>query len=57
MSDVGIISINKHSLYLNYGAALHSFAFQKYLNRLGGGDNSIVFYQRFTSISRKKEVA
>lgn len=35
MIDVGIISINIHSLYLNYGAALHSFAFQKYLESLG----------------------
>ena len=33
MSDVGIFSINIHSLYLNYGAALHSFAFQTYLKK------------------------
>ncbi len=32
MSRVGILSINLHSFYLNYGAALHSFAFQKYLD-------------------------
>ena len=35
MSDVGIFSINLHSFYLNYGAALHSFAFQKYLESKG----------------------
>lgn len=34
MKKVGILSINLHSLYLNYGAALHSFAFQKYLSSL-----------------------
>ena len=35
MSDVGIFSINLHSFYLNYGAALHSFAFQKFLESKG----------------------
>lgn len=32
---VGIISYNIHSDMLNYGAALHSFAFQQYLYKLG----------------------
>lgn len=32
MIDVGILSINIRSLYLNYGASLHTFAFQKCLN-------------------------
>jgi len=32
---VGIISYNTHSNLLNYGAALHSFAFQQYLERHG----------------------
>lgn len=44
MSDVGIISINIHSFFLNYGAALHSFAFQKYLDKLGV-DSVIVDYK------------
>lgn len=35
MNDIGIFSINLHSFYLNYGAALHSFAFQKYLESKG----------------------
>lgn len=44
MSDVGIVSINIHSFFLNYGAALHSFAFQKYLDKLGI-DSVIVDYK------------
>jgi hypothetical protein len=40
---VGILSINKYSLYMNYGAALHSFAFQKYLDKRGV-DNVIIDY-------------
>ena len=44
MSSVGIVSINLHSFYLNYGAALHSFAFQKYLDARGI-DSVIVDYQ------------
>lgn len=44
MIDVGIFSINIHSLYLNYGAALHSFAFQKYLT-LQGINSVIVDYK------------
>lgn len=30
---VGIISYNTHSYHLNYGTALHSYAFQKYLRK------------------------
>ena len=37
---VGIISYSIHSSHMNYGAALHSFAFQVYLQRLGV--NSVV---------------
>lgn len=44
MIDVGIFSINIHSLHLNYGAALHSFAFQKYLT-LQGINSVIVDYK------------
>ncbi|MFI3299345.1 MAG: polysaccharide pyruvyl transferase family protein [Rikenellaceae bacterium] len=40
---IAIISINKYSTHLNYGAALHSYAFQQYLNRLGY-ENIIVDY-------------
>lgn len=32
---VGIFSYNKYSLYMNFGAALHSFAFQKALSKEG----------------------
>ena len=32
---VGIISINKYSKHLNFGAALHSYAFQQYLDKQG----------------------
>lgn len=42
--DVGIISINIHSFFMNYGAALHSFAFQKYLEKVGI-DSVIVDYK------------
>jgi hypothetical protein len=40
---VGIISINFRQRYLNYGATLHSFSFQKYLDKLKV-DNVIVDY-------------
>ncbi|MCI8338194.1 MAG: polysaccharide pyruvyl transferase family protein [Lachnospiraceae bacterium] len=40
---VGIISINKYSKHLNYGAALHSYAFQHYLD-MHGIDNVIIDY-------------
>lgn len=41
--DVGIISFNIHSVTYNFGAALHSYAFQKYLDKKGI-DNVIVNY-------------
>ena len=44
MISVGILSINIHSYYLNYGAALHSFAFSKYLERCGV-DSRIIDYR------------
>lgn len=40
---VGIISINKYSKHLNYGAALHSYAFQHFLDKQGI-DNTIIDY-------------
>lgn len=40
---IGIISINRYSKHLNYGAALHSFAFQRYLDKYGL-DNTIIDY-------------
>ena len=40
---VGIISINRYSKHLNYGAALHSYAFQHFLD-LQGIDNVIIDY-------------
>lgn len=43
-TSIGIISINLHSLYMNYGAALHSFAFQNYL-KIKGYDSVILDYE------------
>lgn len=40
---IGIISINKYSVHMNYGAALHSFAFQKFLDK-NGLENIIIDY-------------
>ncbi len=40
---VGIISINKYSKHLNYGAALHTYAFQQYLDKMNV-DNTIIDY-------------
>lgn len=40
---IAIISINRYSQHLNYGAALHSYAFQQVLNKLGY-ENKIVDY-------------
>ena len=39
---VGIISINKYSKHLNFGAALHSYAFQQYLDKQGI-DNAVSY--------------
>lgn len=41
---VGIFSYNKYSLYMNFGAALHSFAFQKALEKKGI-ESAIVDYR------------
>lgn len=41
--DVGIISFNMHSATYNFGAALHTYAFQKYLDK-HGVNNVIVNY-------------
>lgn len=48
-NKIGIISINKNTLDMNYGSALQSFAFQKYLDKIGI-DNVIIDY-KFNSIS------
>lgn len=34
---IGIVSYNIHSIHLNYGAVLHSYAFQQYLKKRGVG--------------------
>lgn len=44
---VGIISINRYSVHMNYGAALHSFAFQQCLDRLGFSNVIINYFPRF----------
>jgi hypothetical protein len=44
-NKVGIISINRHTLDMNFGAALHSFAFQKYLDKTYAVDNVIIDYK------------
>lgn len=44
---VGIISINKYAKHLNYGAALHSYAFQKYLDKHGIDNVIIDYFPRF----------
>ncbi len=41
---IAIISINKYSIHMNYGAALHSYAFQQVLDDMGY-DNEIVDYK------------
>lgn len=40
---IGIISYNIHSVHMNYGAALHSWAFQQYLKQKGC-DSVIINY-------------
>jgi hypothetical protein len=44
-NKVGIITIGRHSISLNYGAALIPFAFQKYLDKLNV-ENIIIDYKR-----------
>ena len=43
---IGIISYNINTTHNNFGAAIHSWAFQKYLNKLGIS-NVIVDYKNF----------
>lgn len=43
--DIGIISFNINTSAYNFGAALHSFAFQKFLDKLGVS-NVIINYSR-----------
>lgn len=43
---VAIISYNIHSSHMNYGAALHSYAFQEYLKDLGIDSVIIDYYPR-----------
>lgn len=40
---IGIISYNIHSVHMNYGAALHSWAFQQYLKQKGR-DSVVINY-------------
>lgn len=52
-SDIGIISYNINTLSGNFGAALHSFAFQKYLQKIG--INSVIIdYKKTTAYSTWK---
>ena len=40
---IGIVSYNIHSVHMNYGAALHSWAFQQYLKK-NGCDSVVINY-------------
>lgn len=42
--DVGTISFNMHSATYNFGAALHSYAFQKYLDKHGVSNVIVNYY-------------
>lgn len=44
---IGIISINRYSVHMNYGAALHSFAFQKFLDKQKLDNIIINYYPNF----------
>ena len=46
--DVGIISFNINSATYNFGAALHSYAFQQFLNKLGIQNVIINYYAKTT---------
>lgn len=55
--DIGIISFNMNTDISNYGAALHSYAFQKYLDKKGINSviinyypESVKFYQKYLKI-------
>lgn len=43
-ANIAFISYVTHSSHLNYGATLHGYAFQKVLNRMGGGKNVVIDY-------------
>lgn len=43
---IGIISYNIHSNHMNYGAALHSYAFQQYLKKIGAESIVIDYYPK-----------
>ena len=46
--DIGIISFNIHSATYNFGAALHSYAFQKYLDSKGVNNVIVNYYPETT---------
>jgi hypothetical protein len=48
---VGIISLNIHTLKVNFGAVTHSFAFQKALDSLGV-DNLVIDYRPNYSLGK-----
>jgi len=47
VTNIGIISINRYSKHLNYGAALHTFAFQRFLDQHSIENTIIDFMPRF----------
>lgn len=50
---VGIISFNINSNVSNYGAALHSYAFQKYLDKYNISNVIINYYPKYVQIKRR----
>ena len=48
--DIGILSVNLNSRICNFGAALHSYAFHKYLEKIGA--NSVIINYYPESISK-----
>lgn len=49
---IGIISFNINSDTSNYGAALHSYAFQKYLDKYNISNVIINYYPKFVQLKR-----
>lgn len=49
--DVGILSFNINTDVCNYGAALHSFAFQKYLDNLGVNNVIVNYYPEIVKLT------
>ena len=49
--DVGILSFNINTDVSNYGAALHSFAFQKYLDNLGVNNVIVNYYPEIVKLT------